>query len=126
MQRNLQYHVTGAAALEEREPFDTADDTAEVSAADAATPADRDAWRAEHAVNLRFTIPLPFTRFYLTVVGGRERRSPDRRAGERRKHPLATKGNIIFLGILGLVTGLALLALIQFAARFALERAGVV
>lgn len=72
------------------------------------------------------TIPLPFTSYYLTIVGGKERRNPDRRADERYKHPLVTKGNIVFLSVLGLITGLAFFTLIQIVARFALERAGVI
>lgn len=123
MQQNLKYQGSGAAAaVEEVAAYETGEDPA-VGAAD---QADDEAWRTRHAINVRITIPLPFSRFYLTVVGGRERRNPDRRADERQKHPLVTKGNIVFLGILGIITGLAMLALIQFAARFALERAGVV
>jgi hypothetical protein len=126
VQQNLKYQGSGAvAAVEEVEEI-AAYEISEDPAMGAADQADDEAWRTRHAINVRITIPLPFSRFYLTVVGGRERRNPDRRADERHKHPLVTKGNVVFLGILGIITGLAMLALIQFAARFALERAGVV
>lgn len=126
MQQNLKYQGSGAAAAVEEVEEIAAYETGEDPAVGAVDLADDEAWRTRHAINVRITIPLPFSRFYLTVVGGRERRNPDRRADERHKHPLVTKGNIVFLGILGIITGLAMLALIQFAARFALERAGVV
>jgi hypothetical protein len=51
-----------------------------------------------YPVNLRFTIP--FTRFFIAIIGGRERRSPERRAAERARHPLVTLGNIIFVAAL--------------------------
>ncbi len=126
MQQNLKYQGSGAAAAAEEAGHIAAYETDGAAVAVAADQADGEAWRNHHAINLRITIPLPFSRFYLTVVGGRERRNPDRRADERQKHPVVTKGNVVFLGILGIITGLALLALIQFAARFAVERAGVV
>ena len=126
MQQNLKYQGSGAAAAIEEVEEIAAYEMGEDPAVGAADQADDEAWRTRHAINVRITIPLPFSRFYLTVVGGRERRNPDRRADERHKHPLVTKGNVVFLGILGIITGLAMLALIQFAARFALERAGVV
>lgn len=123
VQQDLQYQGSGtAAAIEDTAAYVAGD----ASGADATTQAERDAWLADHTINVRLTIPLPFARCYLTILGGKERRTPDRRASERRKNPLVTKGNIIFLGVLGLITGLALLTLIQFAARFVLERAGVV
>jgi hypothetical protein len=126
VQQNLKYQGSGAAAAIEEVEEIAAYEMGEDPAVGAADQADDEAWRTRHAINVRITIPLPFSRFYLTVVGGRERRNPDRRADERHKHPLVTKGNVVFLGILGIITGLAMLALIQFAARFALERAGVV
>ena len=123
VQQDLQYQGSGTAAAVE----DTAAcGTDDASGADATTQAESDTWCTNHAINVRLTIPLPFARCYLTIMGGKERREPNRRADERRKHPLVTKGNIIFFGVLGLITGLALFTLIQFAARFALERAGVV
>ncbi len=78
-----------------------------------------------HPVNLRFSIPLPFGRYYVTLVAGKERRSTDRLASERRKHPLLTFGNVaVFFG-LGCVCGLALLALFQFASAYLLTQLGI-
>jgi len=122
VQQNLQYQGSPAAeAIDRVEAF--AAET--VTDGDAAAQKD-ESWRASHAINVRLTIPLPFVRFYLTVVGGRERRNPDRRVDERRKNPIATTWNIVFLGLLGTTTGLALFTVIQFLARLVLEKAGVV
>lgn len=122
VQQDLQYQGSGtAAAVEDTATYATGD-----AGTAAVTQAGIDSWCSSHAINVRLTIPLPFVRFYLTIVGGPERREPNRRKAERRMHPLATKWNIVFLGVLGLIMGLALLTLIQYAARFVLERAGVV
>ena len=83
-------------------------------------------WNAGHAVNIRLTIPFVFGRYYLTVVAGKERRSPDRLAVERRKHPLATFGNLAFFFTLGSIGGLALLALMQFLSALVLQEMGMV
>ena len=83
-------------------------------------------WVARHAVNIRLSIPFFFCRFYLTIVAGRERRSPDRLVKERRKHPLITFGNMAFIFALGCVGGLALLALMQFLGALILQEMGVV
>jgi hypothetical protein len=71
-------------------------------------------WSGNHSVDLRITIPLPFGRYYVTVVAGKERRSSARLQRERKKHPLATAGNIAALFLLGCVSGLAALYAIQF------------
>lgn len=123
MQQELHYQGSGAAAAVE----DTANFAAnEPAGSDAATKADGSTWNSHHAINLRLTIPLWSAQYYLTIVGGKERRNPDRRIDDRRKNPLATRWNIAFLAALGLITGLALFTVIQFAALFVLERAGVV
>lgn len=83
-------------------------------------------WTNTHAINIRLSIPLPLGRYYMAFVAGKERRSPRRRKPERLKHPVATLGNLAFLSTLGVVTGLALFAVIQLVARFVLERAGMV
>ena len=78
-----------------------------------------------HPVNLRFGIPLPFGRYYVTLVAGKERRGGERLASERRKHPLLTFGNVaVFFG-LGCVCGLALLALFQLASAYLLTQLGI-
>lgn len=83
------------------------------------------AWRSDHAINLRLTIPLPFASYYLAIVGGKERRSPERRREERQKHPLATKWNILFLAVFGFITGLAMVTVIQTIGVLMLERAKI-
>jgi len=78
-----------------------------------------------HPVNLRFSIPLPFGRYYVTLVAGKERRGAERLASERRKHPLLSFGNVtVFFG-LGCVCGLALLALFQLASAYLLTELGI-
>jgi hypothetical protein len=123
VQQNLKYQDSSATpAVEDATTF-AAEDPAGTAAV---TQVDIDSWCSNHPINVRLTVPLPFARYYLTIVGGKERRNPNRRDAERRQNPLATKWNIIFLGVLGLITGLALFTAIQFAARFVLENAGVV
>ena len=78
-----------------------------------------------HPVNLRFSIPLPFGRYYVTLVAGKEQRGAERLASERRKHPLLSFGNVaVFFG-LGCVCGLALLALFQLASAYLLTELGI-
>ena len=60
-----------------------------------------------HPVNIRFSLPLPFGRYYIRVVAGPERRSPDRRASDRsaaRRFPLG--GLLLFIAA-GMLVGLA-------------------
>ena len=121
MQQDLQIQNSGnvaapenAAALAAGESIDT----------DMAAQRSSKAWSSDHPINVRVSIPLLFGRYYLTIVGGKERRSPTRLKEERRKHPLATTGNLIFLSLVGLIIGLALSAALHFAARSALEQAG--
>ena len=83
-------------------------------------------WSNRHPVNIRLSLPLPFGRYYLTVVAGKERRSPKRLQSERRKHPLVTTGNLVFLFFLGTLAGLAILGAIQFFGVILLEDLGIV
>jgi hypothetical protein len=57
-------------------------------------------WR-HHPINLRVAVPMPFAgrRGFLTIVGGAEKRSPDRVARERDVYPVMTKGNMVFMGL---------------------------
>jgi len=52
-------------------------------------------WK-KHAINIRLSIPHLKGRWYLTVLGGSEKRDAIRRAEERERHPLRTVGNIFF------------------------------
>ena len=82
-------------------------------------------WGNDHAVNIRLSIPLFFTRWYLTIVAGKERRNRERRTQERRKHPVTRFGNLVFAAGCGLVFGLAALSVFQLAAAHVLLRLGV-
>jgi hypothetical protein len=53
-------------------------------------------WK-DHPVDIRISIPLPFRRFYITLVAGPERRSPTRLALDRRSRQLASLGNVLFV-----------------------------
>ncbi len=79
-----------------------------------------------HPVNIRFTIPLLFRSYYITIVVGPERRSEDRRASERQKHPLFTLGNVIVYFLAGTGCGLALLPLTQLLIIYSLRNGSVV
>ncbi|NQV56784.1 MAG: hypothetical protein HQ503_13070 [Rhodospirillales bacterium] len=57
--------------------------------------AESNAWD-QHPVNVRFTLPFIRRRFFLTIVGGLEQRSAERRAHERHQHPVKTIANIFF------------------------------
>ena len=65
-------------------------------------------------VNIRFTVPFFKSKFYVTVVGGEEKRNVERRAQERHKYPLRTVANVFFfigLGTLFYMLAVFLLAL---------------
>ncbi len=81
-------------------------------------------WESDHPINIRLSIPLLIKRYYVTIVVGEERRTPERLSTERRKHPLVSRGNLVFFTLLGTVIGLACLALIQFATRYFLDQTG--
>jgi hypothetical protein len=51
-----------------------------------------------HPVDIRLSIPTLFSRYYLVLVGGPERRGDGRRVEEKRRHPFRTVGNFLFLG----------------------------
>ncbi len=79
--------------------------------------AQRSSWDS-HSLDLRLSCPTPFGRYYITLIGGCDRRSGARRDKDRSFRPLVTIGNIAFfasvtviagltaVGILGLVSGL--------------------
>lgn len=123
VQQDLQFQdSSNVAAREDTEALAARED----ADTDMAAQDSSGAWSSSHPINVRLTIPVPFSRYYLSIVGGKERRGPSRLKKERSKHPLATTGNIILLGVLGLITGLAVFAVIQLVARAVLEQAGVV
>lgn len=48
-------------------------------------------------INIRITIPILGKRFYFALLAGKERRGDERLALERRRNPIFTKSNVVFL-----------------------------
>ena len=69
-------------------------------------------------VNIRFTVPFFKSKFYVTIVGGEEKRSAERRAQERHKYPLRTIANVFFF--IGLGTLFYMLAVFLLAVQSAI------
>lgn len=86
--------------------------TEQITALDAALDANNP---THHPINLRLTL---FGQAYLVILGGREQRSPERRAAEREQHPLSSPGNVAFLcavAFLSVILGYALRLLLPGA-----------
>ena len=81
-------------------------------------------WGNDHPVNIRFSIPLLFGRYYVTLVAGKEHRSGERLAGERKKHPLMKLGNLAVMAACGTICGLLALSMFQLAIAYILLRSG--
>ncbi len=81
-------------------------------------------WGNDHPVNIRLSIPLLFGRYYVTIVAGKERRSGERMASERKKHPLMKLGNLAVMAACGTICGLAALSMFQLATAYVLLRSG--
>ena len=71
-----------------------------------------------HPVNIRFSVPLFGRRFYLTIVGGEEKRTSERRARERHRYPLRTVANVFFF--IGLATIFYVVAIAGLAVQSAI------
>lgn len=56
-------------------------------------------WR-KHGLDVRISIPFLTQRFYLTIVGGRDRRGMERRKSDRSRTVLLTGANLAFFVIL--------------------------
>ncbi len=54
-------------------------------------------------INIRFSLPAFGRRYFLTIIGGAERRGARRRAQERTKFPLRTAANFLFFIFLGVL-----------------------
>ena len=108
------------AGTPERAPTSDGQDSHQAAANGAAQPR----WGSDHPVNIRLTIPLLFRKYYITIVAGSERRSRERRIGERKKHPLLVFGNIVFFFVIGSIIGIAALALIQWLAAYTFDSGG--
>lgn len=72
-----------------------------------------DKWATDHPINIRLNIPWFNNGYYLTIVGGPEKRSHARRLEEKEFHPVRTFLNILFA--IGVVGGASLLMLILLA-----------
>ena len=53
--------------------------------------------RARQAVDIRWTFPLIWFRFFIVVLAGPERRSAERMAAERAARPILTWSNILVI-----------------------------
>ena len=58
--------------------------------------------QSHQPINLRVSIPFIKWRFFITIIGGEERRDSVRRTLERARNPLRTAGNIFF--VVGMAT----------------------
>ncbi len=52
-------------------------------------------------INIRFSLPAFGRRYFLTIIGGAERRGARRRTHEQTKFPLRTVANFLFFIFLG-------------------------
>ncbi len=64
-------------------------------------------------VNARFHIPFFSRRYYVTIVGGEDKRSQERRAHEKNHYPLRTVANVFFF--IGIITLFYLVSLVGLA-----------
>ncbi len=87
-----------------------------------AEDAERRDWSGEHPINLRLSVPLPFFRFYVTIVAGKERRSAARRAEERRRHPILTAGNLFLMTYGGAILAIALGSIAMLATLLVIQQ----
>lgn len=69
-------------------------------------------------VNIRMSVPFLGRRYFLTIVGGREKRSLERRAHERHHYPVRTVANVFF--VLGVGTIFYILAIFALALHSAI------
>ncbi len=100
----------GLSALDRLPEAIRATRTPEQADALAAVPAART--DRPHPVDVRFTLPVPGRPVFFSLAAGEERRSVERRRFERRRHPLHTAGNVLFM-----LTSLAgIYAIAMFAA----------
>ena len=94
--------ASGASAVPE-------DATSETSPASQYHSANPSKW-GKHPINVRITLPIFGSRFYFTMVAGRERRSDARLTQDREDHPVITLGNVFFA--LGITTMIAMAVLV--------------
>ncbi len=54
-------------------------------------------------INIRFSLPAFGQRYFLTIIGGVERRGAQRRTQDRTKYPPRTVANFLFFVVLGVL-----------------------
>ncbi|MCG8357656.1 MAG: hypothetical protein MI920_19005 [Kiloniellales bacterium] len=72
----------------------------------------RNPW-GEHPVDIRLSLPLPWRRYYVTLVAGPEKRNTARRQADRRKYPILRLGNIFFFTAMTVAAGLMAVTLLM-------------
>lgn len=77
-------------------PAEVREDLTEVQRAAIVTALDGRHW-GRPLIDIRFSLPLPLTPYYITIVADRERRGGARLSRERGRHPFRTAGNLLFL-----------------------------
>lgn len=101
--------------LLDRIPPEVADTFTEAQRAALWTAIKPATWR-RHPINIRLSFPFVGHRYFVTVVGGVEKRSAERRHRERRAFPLRTAGNVLFLlGVGGAFYLAAVLGIVLFS-----------
>ncbi len=75
-------HILGSLTAEQRHSI--------------ALAAEQPGW-SDHRINIRISIPFLPKRWYVTIVGGPERRAGRRRAADRARNPLRTAANFAFV-----------------------------
>lgn len=69
-------------------------------------------WRL-HPVDLRLSIPLLWWRFYVVLLAGPEKRSPERRRSEQINRPLRAVANTVLFAVFLLLVIPAALGVVQ-------------
>lgn len=78
-----------------------------------AAAADQPGW-TDHRINIRLSVPFLPKRWYITIVGGPERRHKVRRYLDRRRNPVNTAGNFAFVVVAAaFFYGLAAIAILM-------------
>ena len=88
-------------------------DTLSTEQKEAIHPVVSDPSWSRHVVNIRLSLPFLRQRYYVTVVGGEERRDGTRRAHDRSRYPLRTAANVFFF--IGIATVFYAVALVVLA-----------
>jgi hypothetical protein len=72
---------------------------------------------ARHPVDIRRTLSLGASRYYVVVLAGRERRSPDRLRAEKARRPLLTGPNVATMVGFGFLLLLSVIGAINLIVR---------